>query len=250
MKIGVVTIFPEYFTGITKTGVIRKAVENGVVDFTFINPRDFAMDNYRSVDDYPYGGGSGMVMKYETLKEAILKAKEGIYGPVIYMTPQGTPFNQAFAKSLAKEEGMILVCGRYEGIDERVMALIDEEISIGDYVLSGGEPAAAVVVDAVVRLLPGVLGDEDSLVEESFEGGLLEYPHYTRPKVVDGMEVPDILLSGHHSNIARWRLKERLKRTLLKRPDMLRDSVFSEEEKAILREIREEIDTMFEMLGV
>ncbi len=250
MKIGIVTIFPEYFSGITKTGVIRKAVENGAVDFTFVNPRDFATDNYRSVDDYPYGGGSGMVMKYDTLKGAILTAKESIPGPVVYMTPQGIPFNQSFAKSLAKEEGMILVCGRYEGIDERVMSLVDDEISIGDYVLSGGEPAAAVVVDAVVRLLPGVLGDEESLVEESFEDGLLEYPHYTRPKVVDGMDVPDILLSGHHGNIARWRLKERLKRTLLKRPDMLKDKVFSEKEKALLREIREEIDTMFKMLGV
>ncbi len=250
MNVGIITIFPEYFEGVVKTGMIRKAIENNLLDVIFENPRDYATDRYKSVDDYPYGGGSGMVMKYDTLKQAIENARTRISGPVIYMSPQGTPFHQAYAKDLAREEGFILVCGRYEGIDERLMSIVDEEISIGDFVLSGGEPAAAVVLDAVVRLVPGVLGDENSLSEESFEHNLLEYPQYTRPSHIDGMDVPDVLLSGHHGNIARWRLKERLKRTLVKRPDMLKDVYLSEEEKNLLEEVKKEILETLSMLGV
>ncbi len=250
MNIGIITIFPEYFQGVLTTGMVRKAIENNVVNIEFVNPRDFAKDRYRSVDDYPYGGGSGMVMKYEVLRDAIVEAQKKVKGPVVYLSPQGIKFSQKYAKDLSTQQGFILLCGRYEGIDERVMNLVDEEISIGDFILSGGEPAAAVIIDAVVRLLPGVLGDMDSLTEESFEDNLLEYPHYTRPRVVDNMSVPNVLISGHHQNIARWRLKERLKRTLVKRPDMLQNAVLSEEEKKLLLEVKQELLSLFEILGV
>jgi len=250
MRIGIVTIFPDYFSGILKVGMLRKALANNLVSIYFENPRDYTNDNYRSVDDYPYGGGSGMVMKYEPLIKAIYRIKNKVNGPVIYLSPQGTKFEQRLAKSLALESGFVLVCGRYEGIDERVLNVIDEEISIGDYVLSGGEPAAAVIVDAVVRLIPGVLGDRDSLKEETFEEGLLEYPHYTRPAIVDGMAVPDVLLSGNHGEIARWRRKERLKRTLIKRPDMLKNLSLTDEDKKLIVEIKKEILDTLKSLGV
>ena len=250
MRIGIVTIFPDYFSGILKVGMLRKALANNLVSIYFENPRDYTNDNYRSVDDYPYGGGSGMVMKYEPLIKAIYRIKNKVNGPVIYLSPQGTKFEQRLAKSLALESGFVLVCGRYEGIDERVLNVIDEEISIGDYVLSGGEPAAAVIVDAVVRLIPGVLGDRDSLKEETFEEGLLEYPHYTRPAIVDDMAVPDVLLSGNHGEIARWRRKERLKRTLIKRPDMLKNLSLTDEDKKLIVEIKKEILDTLKSLGV
>lgn len=250
MKIGIVTIFPDYFSGIFKVGMLRKALAKNLVSIYFENPRDYTNDNYRSVDDYPYGGGSGMIMKYEPLVKAIYGIKDKVSGPVIYLSPQGTRFEQRLAKSLALESGFVLVCGRYEGIDERVLNVIDEEISIGDYVLSGGEPAAAVIVDAVVRLIPGVLGDKDSLKEETFEEGLLEYPHYTRPAVVDGMSVPDLLLSGNHREIARWRRKERLKRTLIKRPDLFKTLSLTEDDKKLVMEIKQEILDTLKSLGV
>lgn len=250
MKIGIVTIFPDYFSGIFKVGMLRKALAKNLVSIYFENPRDYTNDNYRSVDDYPYGGGSGMIMKYEPLVKAIYGIKDKVSGPVIYLSPQGTRFEQSLAKSLALESGFVLVCGRYEGIDERVLNVIDEEISIGDYVLSGGEPAAAVIVDAVVRLIPGVLGDKDSLKEETFEEGLLEYPHYTRPAVVDGMSVPDLLLSGNHREIARWRRKERLKRTLIKRPDLFKTLSLTEDDKKLVMEIKQEILDTLKSLGV
>ena len=250
MKIGIVTIFPEYFSGIFKVGMLRKALAKNLVSIYFENPRDYTSDSYRSVDDYPYGGGSGMVMKYEPLVKAIYSIKDKVSGPVIYLSPQGTRFEQRLAKALALESGFVLVCGRYEGIDERVLNVVDEEISIGDYVLSGGEPAAAVIVDAVVRLIPGVLGDRDSLKEETFEEGLLEYPHYTRPAIVDGMSVPDVLLSGDHGEIARWRRKERLRRTLIKRPDLFKTLSLTEEDKKLIMEIKQEILDTLKSLGV
>jgi len=250
MKIGIVTIFPEYFSGIFKVGMLRKALAKNLVSIYFENPRDYASDSYRSVDDYSYGGGSGMVMKYEPLVKAIYSIKDKVSGPVIYLSPQGTRFEQRLAKTLALESGFVLVCGRYEGIDERVLNVVDEEISIGDYVLSGGEPAAAVIVDAVVRLIPGVLGDRDSLKEETFEEGLLEYPHYTRPAIVDGMSVPDVLLSGNHGEIARWRRKERLRRTLIKRPDLFKTLSLTEEDKKLIMEIKQEILDTLKSLGV
>ena len=250
MKIGIVTIFPEYFSGIFKVGMLRKALAKNLVSIYFENPRDYTSDSYRSVDDYPYGGGSGMVMKYEPLVKAIYSIKDKVSGPVIYLSPQGTRFEQRLAKALALESGFVLVCGRYEGIDERVLNVVDEEISIGDYVLSGGEPAAAVIVDAVVRLIPGVLGDRDSLKEETFEEGLLEYPHYTRPAIVDGMSVPDVLLSGNHGEIARWRRKEKLRRTLIKRPDLFKTLSLTEEDKKLIMEIKQEILDTLKSLGV
>ena len=250
MKIGIVTIFPEYFSGIFKVGMLRKALAKNLVSIYFENPRDYTSDSYRSVDDCPYGGGSGMVMKYEPLVKAIYSIKDKVSGPVIYLSPQGTRFEQRLAKALALESGFVLVCGRYEGIDERVLNVVDEEISIGDYVLSGGEPAAAVIVDAVVRLIPGVLGDRDSLKEETFEEGLLEYPHYTRPAIVDGMSVPDVLLSGDHGEIARWRRKERLRRTLIKRPDLFKTLSLTEEDKKLIMEIKQEILDTLKSLGV
>ena len=250
MKIGIVTIFPEYFSGIFKVGMLRKALAKNLVSIYFENPRDYTSDSYRSVDDYSYGGGSGMVMKYEPLVKAIYSIKDKVSGPVIYLSPQGTRFEQRLAKALALESGFVLVCGRYEGIDERVLNVVDEEISIGDYVLSGGEPAAAVIVDAVVRLVPGVLGDRDSLKEETFEEGLLEYPHYTRPAIVDGMSVPDVLLSGNHGEIARWRRKEKLRRTLIKRPDLFKTLSLTEEDKKLIMEIKQEILDTLKSLGV
>ncbi len=249
MRIGVVTIFPEMFQCL-RFGVVGRAMEKGLVDVRIFNPRDYATDNYRSVDDYPYGGGQGMVMKLDVMVPAIREARDFAGGPVILLSPQGTPFNQKYATELARESGFVLVCGRYEGVDERIMELVDEEISIGDYVLSGGELPAMVVIDAVVRLLPGALGDDKSPQDESFQDGLLEYPQYTRPSSHELGDVPEVLLSGHHAKIARWRLKERIRRTLLKRPDLLLSRKWTEEERKLLSELRDEIAYLFYRLGV
>ena len=249
MRIGVVTIFPEMFQCL-RFGVVGRAMGKGLIDVRTFNPRDYATDNYRSVDDYPYGGGQGMVMKLDVLVPAIRDAKDFAGGPVILLSPQGVPFNQEYATELAKEPGIVLVCGRYEGVDERIMELVDEEISIGDYVLSGGELPAMVVIDAVVRLLPGVLGDDMSPQDESFQDGLLEYPQYTRPSSHELGNVPEILLTGHHAKIARWRLKERIRRTLLKRPDLLLSRKWSEEERELLSELWNEFVDLFSKLGV
>lgn len=224
MHIGVVTLFPEMLAAVREVGITGRAVEQSLVSIHSYSPRDFTTDKHRTVDDRPYGGGPGMVMKVEPLRAAIREAKaqapEG--SPVIHLSPQGRTLDQAGLHELANLPGMVLVASRYEGVDERLIAAeIDQEWSIGDYVLSGGELAAMVLIDGVTRLLPGALGHEDSAAQDSFSDGLLDYPHYTRPELVDGVEVPAVLLSGDHQAIHRWRQKQALGRTWLQRPDLL-----------------------------
>ncbi len=243
MKIDLLTIFPGILDGPFKESMIKRALEQGFVEINLVDLRDYTHDQHRQVDDYPYGGGHGMVLKPEPLFEAVedLKSRSGAdQSRVILLTPQGCPFNQKRARELAEQEHLILICGRYEGIDERVRnTMVDEEISIGDFVLTGGELAAAVVVDAVVRLLPGFLAEE-ALSAESFTELLLEYPHYTRPSEYRGMEVPSVLLSGNHGEIARWRRRQSLKRTLERRPDLLEKADLLPEDKKCLEEIKKQ----------
>lgn len=236
MRIDILTLFPEMFESPFNASIIDRARKNGLLEIKMTNIRDYAPDKHQQVDDYPYGGGAGMVMKVDVLSRAIrdVKAEDA---RVIYLSPQGPRLTQETVARLSGEKQLILVCGHYEGIDERVMPLIDEEISIGDYILTGGELGAMVLVDAVARLIPGVLGDEHSSQEESFSNGLLEYPHYTRPRVFEDMEVPDILLSGHHAEIRRWRMKLSLTRTLLKRPELLLNRQYDKDERLLLEEI-------------
>lgn len=248
MQFDVVTLFPEMFTAITGHGVTRRAWEEGRCKLSLWNPRDFTEDNYRTVDDRPYGGGPGMVMLAAPLERAILAARTrqqaaGIKRPrVTYLTPQGRLLNHRVVMELAARPGLILLAGRYEDVDERLIARqVDEEISIGDYVLSGGELAAMVLIDAVVRHSPGVLGDADSASQDSFVNGLLDCPHYTRPEVYEGQAVPEALLSGHHAEIRRWRLKQSLGRTWLKRPDLLAARPLTEEESQLLEEFKQEM---------
>ena len=235
MKIDILTLFPEMFTGVFSSSIIGRAQEQGLVNINTINIRDFTSDRHRQVDDYPYGGGAGMVMKVDVLAAAI-KSIYSSSSHIIYLSPQGRMLNQKKCEELLQYQHLILLCGHYEGIDERVMAWIDEEISIGDYVLTGGELPAMVLTDAITRLLPGVI-DQDSPLEESFANDLLEYPQYTRPQAYAGMEVPEVLLSGHHENIRRWRKKQSLLRTLLKRPDLLLGREYDQEERQLLEEI-------------
>ncbi|MDA8088199.1 MAG: tRNA (guanosine(37)-N1)-methyltransferase TrmD [Nitrospiraceae bacterium] len=243
MRLAVITLFPEVFQAYMGVGIMRRAVERSLVDFEVLHLRDFTSDRHRTVDDYPYGGGPGMVMKPEPVHEAVKHAKkDGLPTLTILLSPQGRPFTQQMAKGLSEEKRRLLfICGRYEGIDERVIqSLVDEEISIGDYVLTGGELPALVIIDAVVRLLPGALGDEDSLREESFSWGILDYPHYTRPPEWNGMAVPEVLLSGNHRQIVQWRRKEALRRTLRKRPELLRLAGLTPEDHELIRKIKEE----------
>lgn len=239
MRIGVVTLFPPMFSAVTGYGVTGRAVSAGRLRVDLWNPRDYAADRHRTVDDRPYGGGPGMVMLYEPLVAAIRAAREatGVRAPVLMLTPQGQRLDQAAVCALAARPSLILVAGRYEGVDERVVeAEVDEEWSVGDYVLSGGELAAMVVIDAVARLLPDVLGHEDSAREDSFGAGLLDHPHYTRPEVVEGRAVPQVLLSGDHARVRRWRLKQALGRTWLRRPDLLGGARLDPERQALLEE--------------
>jgi tRNA (guanine37-N1)-methyltransferase len=250
MHIEVVTLFPEMFSAVSDNGVTGRAIQNGLVQLGTINPRDFTDDRHNTVDARPYGGGPGMVMMVEPLRAAIGEAKKvlgdhGDKAKVIYLSPQGRKLDQAGLQSLAKDEELILLCGRYEGIDERLIASeVDEEWSIGDYVISGGELAAMVLIDGITRLIPGALGHEDSAEQDSFMNGLLDTPHYTRPEVLDEMTVPDVLLSGNHKNIESWRLKQALGRTWLRRPDLLEKLTLEQTEKDLLAEfIREtEVD--------
>lgn len=241
MRIQVVTLFPEEFLHLVDLGVTGRAIREQKVDLGVLNPRDFARDRHRSVDDRPYGGGPGMVMAVEPLRSAIRQARQNAGGQsrarVSLLSPQGRLLDQAAVANLASRQELILVCGRYEGIDERLIASeIDEEWSIGDYVLSGGELAAAVMIDAVVRLLPGVLGDELSAAQDSFSDGLLDCPHYTRPETVDGMDVPATLLSGDHKAIARWRRKQSLGRTQQRRPELLQRLELDKADRELLAE--------------
>ena len=242
-RIGVVSLFPELVLPVVQFGVVGRARERGLLDLEQVSPRAFANDRHRTVDDRPYGGGPGMVLKHEPLRDAVRELRSRLPAGTreLVLTAQGRPFDQAFARELAAAPGMLLVSGRYEGIDERfIEAEVTTELALGDYVLSGGELAAAVVIDAVVRLLPGVLGDEASHVEDSYTAGLLDCPQYTRPEVVDGRAVPEVLLGGDHAAIRRWRLKQSLGRTWLKRPQLLALRQLSEEESGLLAEFRAE----------
>lgn len=223
-SVEVLTLFPEFFDSPLQQSLLRRAIEAGLFEFLATNIRDFSTDKHRTVDDVPYGGGAGMVMKPEPLVGALEDARERLGDlPRVLLTPQGTPLSQELAWELSEGPGMILLCGHYEGIDERVReGWIDLEVSIGDYVLTGGEPAALVLLDSVVRLIPGVVGNRESLMDESFSCGGLEYPHYTRPRDFRGRGVPEVLLSGHHQKIEEFRRTESLKRTLERRPDLLK----------------------------
>ncbi|QTH71977.1 tRNA (guanosine(37)-N1)-methyltransferase TrmD [Pseudoalteromonas xiamenensis] len=241
--VGVVTLFPEMFDAITNQGVTGRAVKNGLIEFHSWNPRDFTTDKHRTVDDRPYGGGPGMLMMVEPLKQAIVAAKAaaGHGAKVIYMSPQGRKLDQQGAAELAANEKLILVAGRYEGIDERIIeSYIDEEWSIGDFILSGGELPAMTLIDAVARLVPGVLGHNQSAEQDSFSDGLLDCPHYTRPETLDGKSVPSVLLSGNHREIEKWRLKQKLGRTWLRRPDLLQNLALTEEQVRLLSEFQQE----------
>jgi len=242
MRIDVLTLFPEMFEVVLQSSILGRALQAGLVTINLHNIRDYAADKHHVTDDYPYGGGGGMVMK----PEPIFAAVEAVLGtspeeeevPVILLTPQGRLFNEQIALEYAHQKRLLLLCGRYEGVDERVrQSLVTEELSIGDYVISGGELAAMVVVDAVVRLLPGALGDPTGALDDSHVEGLLEYPHYTRPQSFRGMSVPEVLLSGHHAEIERWRRQESLRRTLQRRPALLRKVLLSQEDMAFLRSL-------------
>ena len=242
MKIEVVTLFPRMIAGTLEFGVVGRAMARGLIGVGTEDPRAHTSDVHRTVDDRPYGGGPGMVMKPEPLLAAIRAAHARLPpgSPRVYLSAQGEPFGQALAQELARLPGMVLIAGRYEGVDERVIELgTDREVSVGDYVLSGGELPALTVIDAVARLLPGVLGDERSSVEESFAQGLLEGPHYTRPEVFEGAAVPSVLLSGDHADIRRWRLAQALARTARRRPDLLRRAQLSAEAQRLLSEIQD-----------
>jgi tRNA (guanine37-N1)-methyltransferase len=242
-RIGVISLFPELVASVMESGVVGRAAERGLVGLEQVSPREFTTDKHRTVDDRPYGGGPGMVLKHEPLRDAVRTLRPRLPPGCreFVLTAQGRLFDQALARELADAPGLMLVCGRYEGIDERFTeSEVTAELSIGDYVLSGGELAAAVVIDAVTRLLPGVLGDESSHVEDSFTAGLLDCPQYTRPEVVDGRSVPAVLLGGDHDQIRRWRLKQALGRTWLKRPKLLMDRPLQPEEEALLAEFRAE----------
>ncbi len=239
MRVAVVTLFPEMVMAVARYGVTARAVERGLLEIVCRNPRDFARGRHRRVDDRPYGGGPGMVMMYEPVRAAIAAARDalGDASRTVHLSPQGRRIEQEDIRRLARGAPPVLLCGRYEGIDERLLdAEVDEELSLGDYVLSGGELAAMVVIDAVTRLLPGVLGHEDSADADSFANGLLDFPHFTRPDTVAERKVPEVLISGDHGAIRRWRLKQSLGRTWERRPDLLRGRRLGPEERALLEE--------------
>lgn len=250
MQFSVLTLFPELVHAVTQHGIVRRAVEQQAVSVDYCNPRDYALDVHRTVDDRPYGGGPGMVMKSDCLLRAIRDLRQKNTGRLIYLSPQGAALTQAKVQALVQEPALILLCGRYEGIDERIIQLeVDEECSIGDYVLSGGELGAMVLIDSITRLLPGVLGHEDSAEQDSFAEGLLDCPHYTRPESIEGLEVPAILKSGNHAAIARWRKKQMLGATWLKRPDLLAKKDLSAAEQTLLNEFRQEYKVSSEVIS-
>jgi tRNA (guanine37-N1)-methyltransferase len=244
MRLDVITLFPDMFRALTDFGVTGKALQKGIWHFKAWNPRQFVLDAHRTVDDRPYGGGAGMVMLAEPLSLAIKAAKEAQFNKptyVVYLSPQGKLLDQKKVIELSKIPSLILLCGRYEGVDERLIAqAVDEEISVGDYVLSGGELPAMVLMDSLLRLLPGVLNDQASCKQDSFMNGLLDYPHYTRPEEFLGMKVPTVLSSGHHGRIAIWRLKQSLGRTWCRRPDLLDRRLLTTQERELLAEFQQE----------
>ena len=257
MKFDVISLFPDMFDAITKYGISSRALDKKIYSLQVINPRDFTQDNHKTVDDRPYGGGPGMVMLAEPLAQAIKAAKaNNVAAKVIHLSPRGTPLTHGKVMQLSQQQGLILLASRYEGVDERLLdALVDEEISIGDYVLSGGELPAMALIDAVVRQLPGVLGDADSATQDSFVNGLLDCPHYTRPEVlyledIEGKVVPEVLLSGNHAKIRQWRLKQSLLLTRAKRPDLLAARLLTKEEARLLQEgIREQEQASSQLKG-
>ena len=241
MQFDCITLFPEMFAAVTEWGITRRAREQGRFGLRTWNPRDFTTDNHRTVDDRPYGGGPGMVMLADPLEQAVNAAQGAGEGRarVIYLSPQGAVLDHKKVIALSGEPRLVLLCGRYEGIDERLLSrVVDEEVSVGDYVLSGGELAAMVLIDACVRQLPGVLNDEGSALQDSFCAGLLEGPQYTRPEVYQGEAVPPVLMSGNHADITRWRLKQAIGRTWLRRPELLESRGLSQTEKSLLEEFR------------
>lgn len=243
LKIGVISLFPDMFSAVTDYGVTGRAIKEGLLQVSVWNPRDFTHDRHRTVDDRPYGGGPGMLMMVQPLVDAIEAAKNdlGQDTPVIYLSPQGQTLDHRGVQSLSGNDRMILIAGRYEGIDERVIEkYVDAQWSIGDYVLSGGELPAMVLIDAISRLVPGVLGHQDSAEEDSFANGLLDCPHYTRPEVYNEQQVPSVLLSGNHDKIRRWRLQQSLGRTWLQRPELIKDLALTDEQEALLSEFIEQ----------
>jgi tRNA (guanine37-N1)-methyltransferase len=243
MQISVVSLFPDMVGQVAEYGVVGRAQDRGLLSLSCENPREYAEDVHRTVDDRPYGGGPGMVLKYEPAAKAIRSARERLPegSPVVCLSPQGRVFDQQTARRYAALPGLILLAGRYEGIDERLIENeVDEELSLGDFVLSGGEIAAMAVVDAVARLLPGVLGDDESAIQDSFEDGLLDHPHYTRPESIEGKRVPAVLLSGDHARVARWRYKQALGRTYLRRPDLVKKMKLDSEQRKLLDEFLKE----------
>ncbi len=241
MKIDVLSLFPEMFSGVFNHSILKRAQDNGAVTYNVTNFRDYSSNKHKNVDDYPYGGGAGMVLTPQPVFDAVADLSAGKHPRVILMCPQGERFTQKKAEELAKEDHLIFICGHYEGYDERIREnLVTDEISIGDFVLTGGELGSMVVIDSVTRLLPGVLGNDTSAPMDSFSSGLLEHPHYTRPADYAGLNVPDVLLSGNHEAIRKWRLKESLRRTWNRRPDLLREKNLTKEEEKFLQDIKRE----------
>jgi len=242
MRIDILSLFPGMFEGPFRQSIVKRAIDQGLVNIVIRDFRQFAHDRHHTVDDYPFGGGPGMVLKPEPLFEAVEQARQEIGRqscPIVLLTPQGRLFNQPVAQEMAREKNLILICGHYEGVDERVREhLVTDEISIGEYVLTGGELAAMVLVDAVARLVPGVLSSEEATLDESFARGLLEYPQYTRPRTYRDWEVPEVLLSGNHRDIARWRREQAIIRTLQRRPDLLSEAALSDDEKTMVERIK------------
>ena len=237
MRISILTLFPEMFS-IFDHSIIGRAREKGLVNLEYYNIRDYSLNKHKKVDDYPYGGGAGMVMTPQPIIDSIKAAKEKNSGKVIFLGPRGKTFNQEMAQELSKEENLIFLCGHYEGIDERAYKHIDMEVSLGDFVLTGGEMAAIPIIDSVLRLIPGVLGKEESFMDESYSDGLLEYPQYTRPEVYEGERVPEVLLSGHHENIRKWRRKQSLLITKERRKDLYKNIQLTKEDMKILKDDR------------
>jgi len=245
MRFDVVTLFPEMVTTAASYGVTGRAIERNIVSLSVWNPRDYTHDKHRTVDDRPYGGGPGMVMKYQPLSDAVMNAKQAGGGAVkvVYLSPQGKPITQDLLSKACDISQLIMVAGRYEGVDERFVKIdCDDEWSIGDYVISGGELAALIIIDAVTRLLPGVLGHEESAGQDSYMNGLLDYPHFTRPEQLEEYSVPDVLLSGNHADINRWRMKQALGRTWQRRPDLLKNKNLSAEQEYLLQQFKSEVE--------